>query len=68
MFDFTDRDMKEPHDIRMIGVPFDGTVSFRPGARFGPSAIRDASDGVETYSPLLDYDMESVSYADIGDL
>ncbi|OIO68374.1 MAG: agmatinase [Zetaproteobacteria bacterium CG1_02_53_45] len=68
MFDFTDRDIKEPHDIRIIGVPFDGTVSFRPGARFGPSAIRDASDGVETYSPLLDADMESVSYADVGDL
>ncbi len=68
MFDFTDRDVKEPHNIRVIGVPFDGTVSFRPGARFGPAAIRDASDGIETYSPLLDHDLESVSYADVGDL
>lgn len=68
MFDFTDRDIKEPHAIRIIGAPFDGTVSFRPGARSGPAAIRDASDGVETYSPLLDLDLESVSYADVGDL
>ena len=68
MFDFTDRDLKEPHDIRIIGAPFDGTVSFRPGARFGPAAIRAASDGIETYSPVLDSDLESISYADIGDL
>ena len=68
MFDFTDRDLEELHDIRIIGVPFDGTVSFRPGARFGPAAIRDASDGIETYSPYLDADLESVRYADSGDL
>ncbi len=68
MFDFTDRDLKEPHGIRMIGAPFDGTVSFRPGARFGPAAIRDASDGVESYSPYLDAELEAVHYADSGDL
>lgn len=68
MFDFTDCDLEAPHDIRIIGVPFDGTVSFRPGARFGPAAIRDASDGIETYSPYLDIDLESVRYADSGDL
>jgi len=68
MFDFTDREIKEEHDIRVIGVPFDGTVSFRPGARFGPAAIRENSDGVETYSPYLDADLEQLRYADIGDL
>ncbi len=68
MFDYTNRDSREPHTIRIIGAPFDGTVSFRPGARFGPAAIRDASDGIETYSPLQDRDLESVSYADAGDL
>jgi len=68
MFDYTNRELKEPHAIRIIGAPFDGTVSFRPGARFGPAAIREASDGVETYSPLQDLDLESVAYADAGDL
>jgi len=68
MFDSTDVAVNEPHDIRVIGAPFDGTVSFRPGARFGPSALRDASDGVETYSPYLDADIETVRYADVGDL
>lgn len=68
MFDYTDRDISRKHDIRIIGAPFDGTVSFRPGARFGPGAIRVASDGLETYSPFLDADLEEVSYADAGDL
>jgi len=68
MFDYTDKVVEEAHAIRIIGVPFDGTVSFRPGARFGPAAIRDASDGLETWSPALDADLESVSYADSGDL
>ena len=68
MFDYTDRDIEQDHDIRIIGAPFDGTVSFRPGARSGPDAIRTASDGLETYSPFLDADLEDVSYADAGDL
>jgi len=68
MFDYTDKAIEAAHDVRIIGVPFDGTVSFRPGARFGPAAIREASDGVETYSPYLDADIESVAYADAGDL
>ena len=68
MFDSTDCDISKSHSIRIIGAPFDGTVSFRPGARFGPAAIREASDGLETWSPVLDADLESVSYADAGDL
>ncbi len=68
MFDATDRSPDEPHAIRVIGAPFDGTVSFRPGARFGPAAIREASNGLETYSPLLDAALEDVAYADAGDL
>jgi len=62
------KSLDQPHDIRLIGAPFDGTVSFRPGARFGPAAIRTASYGLETYSAYLDGDLESVRYADSGDL
>lgn len=57
-----------PHTIRLIGAPFDGTVSFRPGARFGPAALREASHGIETYSPVLDIDIESMRIGDAGDL
>jgi agmatinase len=52
----------------ILGCPFDGTASFRPGARFGPSAIRRASWGIETYSPYLDRDLIQLSIHDMGDL
>ena len=41
-------------DIAVIGVPFDSGVSYRPGARFGPSAIREASRLLRPYHPGLD--------------
>lgn len=52
----------------LVGFCFDGTTSFRPGARFGPDAIRDASFGLETYSPYLDKDIEDYSIVDCGNL
>ena len=58
---------QEGHAV-ILGCPFDGTASFRPGARFGPSAIRRASWGIETYSPYLGKDLTGVSLHDMGDL
>lgn len=55
-------------DIVIFGAPFDSTTSFRPGARFGPSAIRSESFGIEDYSPYLDMDLSAARVADIGDL
>ncbi len=52
----------------IFGAPFDGTTSFRPGTRFGPSAIRGESDGIETYSPYQNRDLEDISVFDSGDL
>ena len=40
--------------VGLFGVPYDGTTSFRPGTRFGPAAIREVSQGLETYCPQLD--------------
>jgi len=54
--------------VVLFGCPFDSTVSFRPGARFGPAAIRAVSDVLETYCPVLGRDLEDVVYADVGDL
>ena len=54
--------------IVLFGAGFDGTTSFRPGTRFGPSAIRNDSFGIETYSPYQDKDMLDYSYFDSGDL
>ncbi len=55
-------------DIVLIGVPFDGTACFRPGARFGPQGIRFWSDVLETYSRTFDADLEDLKLADAGDL
>lgn len=54
--------------ICLFGAPFDATASFRPGARFGPAAIREASYGLETFSPVLIADLEDCSFMDRGDL
>ena len=58
----------EAADIVLFGAPFDSTTSFRPGARFGPSAIRHESYGLETYSPYQNRDLEDCSVFDSGDL
>ncbi len=41
-------------DIAVVGVPFDSGVSYRPGARFGPAAVREASRLLRPYHPDLD--------------
>lgn len=52
----------------LFGVPFDGTTSYRPGTRFGPSAIRNESFGIETYSPYCDKDLTDYAIYDYGDM
>ena len=52
----------------LFGVPFDGTTSFRPGTRFGPSAIRSESFGLESYSPYCGQDLTDYHVFDGGDL
>jgi len=52
----------------LFGAPFDGTTSFVPGTRFGPARVREASVGIETYSPVLDRSLEEARLADLGDL
>jgi len=56
-------------DAAVLGVPFDTATSFRPGARFGPEAIRSASTLLRPYNPALRVDVfESLSVVDGGDL
>jgi agmatinase len=60
-----------PYDVSpavIIGCPLDSTATFRSGTGFGPQAIRDASWGLETYSPALDRDLETLKICDVGDL
>jgi agmatinase len=57
-------------DVAILGAPFDGGVSFRPGARFGPSAIRQASRHLRpAYNPAQDVSPYAVIQAvDAGDV
>ncbi|WP_423791927.1 agmatinase [Methanocaldococcus indicus] len=55
-------------DIVIFSVPYDGTSSFKPGSRDGGNAIRLASWGLESYSPILDRDLTEISYVDLKDL
>lgn len=55
-------------EIVMLGLPFDGTVSYRPGSRFAPEQIRLASWGLEEYSPIFDKELKDVNFHDAGDL
>ena len=62
---------KRNHDdcsIGIFGVNYDGTCSFKPGARFGPEAIRQVSSCLETYCPKLDKDLQDVTYVDFGSI
>ncbi|WP_371373810.1 agmatinase [Thalassotalea aquiviva] len=54
--------------IHLIGFGFDGTACFRKGTKDGPDALRAVSDGIESYSPYLDADIENVRFIDLGNL
>lgn len=55
-------------DIVIFGAPFDSTTSYRPGTRFGSSAIRRESFGIETYSLKQDKDLTDYNIFDSGDI
>jgi len=61
---------RNPDDcsIGIFGVNYDGTCSFKPGARFGPEAIRQVSSCLETYCPNLNKDLEDILYVDFGSI
>lgn len=56
-------------DVAVIGIPTDGAVVYRTGARFGPEAIRSASVMLRQYNPNLQVDVvERLSIVDYGDV
>ena len=55
-------------ELVLMGIPYDGTVSYRPGSRFAPSAVRETSYGLETYSPYFDDDLSEYKLFDMGDI
>lgn len=56
-------------DVAVVGVPFDSGVTYRPGARFGPSHIRQGSRLLRPYNPALDVSpFAGVQVVDAGDI
>jgi len=56
-------------DIAVVGVPFDSGVTYRPGARFGPNHVRQSSNLLRPYHPMLDIaPLTDFQIADAGDL
>ncbi len=62
------RDINDNCSIGIFGVNYDGTTSYKPGTRFGPHAIRNVSQSLETYCPLLKKDLNEIKYFDAGSL
>ena len=62
-----EREWEEARAV-IFGAPFDSTTSFRPSARFGLTAVRSESFGIETCSPYQDKDLEDLKIFDAGDL
>ncbi|HTU00814.1 MAG TPA: arginase family protein, partial [Candidatus Sulfotelmatobacter sp.] len=68
--------MRLPHcrdvaalDTAIVGIPFDGGTSYRPGARFGPREIRAQSSLIRPYNPVLKVSPFNVRrVADYGDI
>ncbi|GAA3707454.1 agmatinase [Streptomyces tremellae] len=55
--------------VAVVGIPFDSGVSYRPGARFAPAAVREASRLLRPYHPGLDVSpFAAVQVADAGDI
>jgi len=56
-------------DVAIVGVPFDSGVTYRPGARFGPSHVRESSRLLRPYNPAVDVSpFEKHQVADAGDI
>jgi agmatinase len=56
-------------DVAVVGVPFDSSVSYRPGARFGPAHIRQSSRLLRPYNPAMDImPFHTQQVADAGDI
>ena len=56
-------------DVAVVGVPFDSGVTYRPGARFGPHAVRTATRLLRAYHPGLDvHPFGAQQVADAGDI
>ncbi|MGZ5214235.1 MAG: agmatinase [Actinomycetota bacterium] len=63
------RDEVDRCDVAVVGVPFDSGTTYRPGARFGPNAVRNATRLLRSYHAGLDVrPFAAQQVADAGDI
>uniref|UniRef100_A0A7J2THS7 Agmatinase n=1 Tax=Archaeoglobus fulgidus TaxID=2234 RepID=A0A7J2THS7_ARCFL len=55
-------------DYVIYGIPYDATQSFKPGSRFAPNAIREASWNLESYSQFFSFDLSLAKICDAGNI
>jgi agmatinase len=56
-------------DVALLGIPYDGGVSYRTGARFGPRAVREQSSLIRPWNPVLKvHPFDRLRVADCGDV
>jgi agmatinase len=56
-------------DVALVGIPYDGGTSYRPGARFGPRGIREQSSLIRPWHPVLKvHPFERLRVGDWGDI
>jgi guanidinopropionase len=68
--------MRLPHvtdpaglDVAIVGVPFDGGTSYRPGSRYGPREIRNQSSLIRSYNFFQKVSpFDRLNVADVGDI
>lgn len=57
------------YDAAVIGVPFDGGATYRPGTRFGPQGVRRISALYTPYNYEMGIDLrEQMTMCDVGDV
>lgn len=57
------------HEVAILGAPFDMGTTYRPGARFGPQAVRRISALYDAYSLDFAVDLkEELDIVDVGDV
>jgi guanidinopropionase len=60
--------VREKFDVALLGIPYDGGVSYRPGARFAPSSVRENSSLGRGFHWSRDINIfEKLKVADVGD-
>lgn len=63
-YDLDDHDA----DAAFLGVPFDDATTYRPGARFGPRSIREASTLLKPYNPVTGTNLQNHAIVDHDDV